>query len=221
MTALNFWIRPHQAIIAADTLTTTASNEIGLYTSKLLPLPHLHTLICGTGKMPLIMDWFVLVSTGMILRTIADLDQHTPTQLYQLAKAYPLTDQDSTTIYHIGYDPHLGRFRAFAYRSTRAFASEELPGVCWAIRPQIDLSEFEERMQRVDETTVDDFLIDLMERQQALDAQKPRAERVGIGGEIHIARMDAEQITITRRYRFPDYETHWPAIWRNLAPPRA
>ena len=214
---MHIWVRPQQAIIAMDTLALTATRAIGLYTSKLLPLPHLDCLICGTGIMPLVIDWFVLASTGMILRDIRDLDQHAPQQLQQLAARYQLDDRATTTIYQIGYDRRQEAFRAFAYRSSEDFQSEALPSEFWAIRPQIDLADFTERMHEADDTTAEALIIDMMERQRAEDGRLPPDQRVGIGGEIQIAEMRPGRITLSRAHRFADYEANWHEILKNLA----
>jgi hypothetical protein len=153
-------------------------------------------MMCGTGMLGLLMDWFVAIQSGAVVRDIIDLDPFVPEQLQRLSQKYPLDLQNTTTIYHFGYSVIEKRFRGFVYRSTTNFASQELE---YQIRfkPAVDMSEI---------TSLPADFIRVMSQQQQQDKQLPISNQVGIGGEIHFAILQHNSVHISCCHRFDTYE---------------
>ncbi len=206
MTALNIFFEPNQVCIATDTLACDGGLP-RLYASKIFPLSHLNGVLCGTGAFGLLMDWFVAIQSGAIVRDIIELDQFTPEQLQRLGEKYGLDEQHTTTIYHFGYSETEERFRGFVYRSTNAFASEELEYQI-RLKPAVDIGEV---------TSLPADFIKAMKLQRQMDKQQPVSSQVGIGGEIHFAVLRPGSINITNCHRFEDYETDFTAMLENTS----
>lgn len=101
-------------------------------------LPHLQSTICGTGALPLILDWYVFVQSCVIgydVRILAEYgEKQLPTFWPKYVAAHPGI---STTIYHLGWDVKDARFRAFKHDSQSNFVAEELAYAAY-MKPPVD-----------------------------------------------------------------------------------
>jgi hypothetical protein len=209
MTVLNFMLAEEAVYILSDTIVSDpATMDPITFTSKVYPAPHWEGLICGTGIMQFVTEWYLRAITTIVAQDIVHLDQFTPRTASQLFEKYKTSAgrKATSTLYHFGFDRIESRFVGFAYRSTNDFASERLP---YAIgikpnpgNPDLEIKSFP-----------DDF-IRLAQLQKQLDDTKPAAERVGVGGHLiayMLQRVDTNglrheiQTTIRRCYEFPDY----------------
>jgi len=86
MTALNFRLRPTMVFISMDTLASKPGGECLGFSSKVLPLPHLHGVVCGTGSLNLVLDWFTFIQTRVSASDMRDLDDVAPHHLPILAE---------------------------------------------------------------------------------------------------------------------------------------
>ena len=196
MTAAIFNIGPQQIIVAMDTLAMAGEMRTPLFfTSKFYPLPHLNGAMFATGIGDLATQWFVKLERFLV-RDIHHLDEFAIPTLRELGRQFELNEENTTTIYHVGYSERESRYVGFAYRSTDNFASERLeyglrtkPGVAGAVI----------------ESFPDDF-IRLMEQQRTEDDALPVQNRVFIGGEIQALILHQKTMTIQTIYRFSDYE---------------
>ncbi|MCP4165919.1 MAG: hypothetical protein GY759_08500 [Chloroflexi bacterium] len=78
MSSLIFYIDTDQALIATDTLGVTPSGQPVMFSSKAIYLPHIRTIIAGTGAGSFSGDWAMMANNRMVLSGICNLDFHTP-----------------------------------------------------------------------------------------------------------------------------------------------
>ncbi|OAB45990.1 hypothetical protein [Paenibacillus glacialis] len=208
MTALNFIFDSENVYIAMDTLSITVDEKKPFkFASKIFPLPHLRSVMCGTGNIDLILDWNKMINRNVISYDIDYLNILTTEALRNLNSQYP--KEVTSTIFQFGYSHKQNAFRGFVYRSTNDFNVEEYE-YCAAIKPQVSFDFYEElSIHGVDEMFIK--LITLQKYEDDLSKDK-----VGIGGEIHrfIMSKDSNQLDII--YRFPDHEEHYRDMISNL-----
>lgn len=215
MTALNFLLEPNRVCIAMDTLSLIAgSNQPFMYTSKIYPLPHLDGVMCGTGFMQLALNWFSFIQSRIIVRDIPHMDMYTKDGLLsvvqELSQEHQLDQIDQSkmgTIYHFGYCWDERRYRGFAYRSSNAFESEEIPYGLGIKPANVEIEDF---------ASLPQSFINIMRKQKEQDDNLPVEARVGIGGEIHFFVMTPNQMSLSVCYQFNDYEKRYSDILKNL-----
>jgi hypothetical protein len=194
-----------------DSLSLSADTRHPLlYTTKIFPVPHLHGVIVGTGAGGFGLDWFRVVNTQMVVRNIPHLDHFAPNALRALWAEMPaeMRAGSTATIYHFGFDDQETRYRGFAYRSERDFESEELQyGI--GIKPPTEVGEIRD---------LPGDLVRVVERQRAEDRAKPRAEQVGIGGDVFFLHLTPDGMTLRRCHRFDDYEEAFVEMCKNVRP---
>lgn len=188
MTAFVFVLEPESVVIGMDTLAVRAEDkEAHMYASKILPLPHLGGVVCGTGSQRMPLEWYLELQTCVLARDFDYVNDIAPGQLRELWAR--LDEPGTSTIYHFGYSPPEDSYVGFAFRSTRDFVPERLDyGL--GFRPvhdelvQIAPSLFEE-------LGIYDAVMRLIETARRLDDALPMSERVGVGGEVHILTLAA------------------------------
>ena len=207
MTALNFLFEPNRVCIAMDTMSVEAvSKRPSLFTTKIFPLVHLGGVMCGTGNGPFVLDWFLYVQSSVLVRDIPHLDEFAPEQLRKLAAHYNLSEKNTVTIYQFEFSDLERRYRGFAYRSEKSFASEELQyGI--GTKPPIEVKPIE---------SLPEGFIELMKRQHAEDQCRPVSEQVGIGGDIHFFVMTESGMSLSRCHRFENREVCYNEMLRNV-----
>lgn len=201
MTALNILLEPRRVCIAMDTLVARHGHP-WRFTSKIFPLPHLGGVMCGTGALRFITDWFVQLETEILAPDLVALDPHVTSALRVLARDHYVDEDNTTTIYHFGLDPATEQFRGFAYRSARGFRSEELPQGR-LVKPPVD--------GPVDGPLPKAF-VEVMERQKAEDRAFIPRDRVGVGGDVHFLIMTPGRYDLHHCHRFADYPADYLAM---------
>ncbi|MBU1053955.1 MAG: hypothetical protein KKC46_09015 [Proteobacteria bacterium] len=199
MTALNYIIQKDHVCIAIDTLSLESDDRKPYaYMTKFILLPHLHTIVTGTGLGLLVSEWMAQARSNILGTDIDDLNQYTPDCLHKISAHYPQMNGSSTTIYHFGYSQNRDIFVCYAYRSNNNWMPEEiLNGV--GIKPAIKF-EFESNFK------LPNSFIKLMEFQREEDLKLPLPKRLGIGGDIHFIFMDRNGINVQKCHRFDSYE---------------
>jgi len=199
MTAILAIVSSDKVFLAMDTLVTNPGDGTPRsFASKMLPLPHLKSLVCGTGVHEYILQWFMTLQTTSLpgndvraVESLADELLGVGWRLYAAQNAHL-----SSTIYHFGYDNAEGRFRAFMRKSDQNFATSEL-GYSFVSKPPVPPRDTYELPQT---------FIELMSEQRAIDAELPLQLRAGIGGELQVGLLELDSISITTCHRFADYE---------------
>ncbi|WP_267388702.1 hypothetical protein [Sphingomonas sp. GC_Shp_3] len=208
MTVINFALQPDGVFVVADTLVTNDRFEPCFFTSKVLTVPHLNALVCGTGNLGFILDWSRHLLGGMLAADVAHLDEFAPDSLRTLHAGRPAGERETltSTIYHLGFDEQEERFVGFAYRSTADFASERLE---YGVRTKPGYSG-NLLMQRFP----DDF-VEVCRAQRIEQDQLLPEDRVFIGGHVvaymmQVSRTDDKPptvvTTVTRPFEFEDID---------------
>lgn len=208
MSSLIFHIDPEQILVATDTLATDLDGSPMMFCSKAIYLPHLRTIIAGTGMGMFAGDWAMEVNNRMALSGIRNLDHHAPGQLslrwreYKLR--YSLPDSVTTTVYHFGLSEEDRSVWAFAYRSTNDFSSERL-GYGIGLKPECTVPA---------EGNLIEALPAMMKEQRTRQSDRPANERLYIGGEcvaMHLTKVGCNVFPVCR---FEDYEQHLAEVFR-------
>ncbi len=209
MSSLIYFIDKSQVLVATDTLAVSYDEHAPfMFTTKAFIVPHLKMIMCGTGAAGFCGEWFIKVNHNMVVRDIDHLDYHTPDNLSALwaefkKKFSPL--DTTTTVYYFGFSAEDSCLHAYAYRSTSDFKSERLQyGL--GLKPECT------------PTNTSDFLEDIkkmMREQRQLQANKPKEERLYIGGEIQIHHLGKKGFNVFTLDRFEDFETYQTAIYEN------
>ena len=207
MSSLIFHTDPTQALVATDTLAVKPDGQPLMFCSKAVYLPHLRTIVVGTGLGGFANDWANEANNRLIVGGLRNLDHHTPKSLRRRwGETTALTDFPSgltTTVYQIGIGEDDEEICAFAYRSTNDFESEPL-GHGTRAKPEctfLDSGNFVRDAHS------------MMLEQRAIQSIKPHAERLYIGGECIIMHLTKDAFTATTAFRFADYEEHLDKIF--------
>jgi len=221
MTALNFLLEPERVVIFMDTLSLRTDKTPFKYASKIFPLPHLRGVICGTGLLNTIMDWYTLVE-GQVIGNIMDIpNKIAPSRLPEIHSKYNLNETIDATIYHFGFNPREsgGRIRGFAFRSTNNFVLEELKDG-YGIKPYDDetIKYFWEEFKSSNGDLVKTY-INVMKLQKDKDDKDDPKKRIGIGGSIHMFYFDRNRQFIWECYNFDDYDETYGKMLQEIAKP--
>jgi len=207
VTALNFHISDDEICLVVDSLAISPQDgEPLVLLTKFIVLPHLGITATGTGHGQFLAEWFARVRDGILAKDIDRVDQYTPSMLRTLAADHDL-DVNSATVYHFGFSPRNNRFVAYVYRSTSGFTSERVDSGL-GIKPQVEPPE--------GDVTYPAAFVEIMERQRNADLQRPPAERIGIGGEIHCVHMQRSGFSVFTLHRFSSYDREYDAACQRL-----
>jgi len=196
-------------ILATDTLATTPEGTPSFFTSKATHVPHLKSLIMGTGVGGFANRWANQVAASMVLSGINNLDYHTPKALRDLWKAYraehDVPDGITTTVYHFGLSEDDGRMCGFAYRSTDDFSSEQLD-YGWRFKPECTVPDGDD---------IGAIIEAMMREQRQIQETRPLNERVFIGGEAILHHLMPGSYAAYNLFRFEDYDDTLKEIFGN------
>lgn len=211
MSSLIFYTDSEQVLVATDTLAVKPDGEPFMFSTKAIHLPHLRTIIAGTGMGMFSGDWAMMVNNRMVLGGIKNLNEHTPGALRSrwrdCQKEFNLPPEMTTTVYHFGFAEDDGVVCAFAYRSTNNFQSERL-GYGYGLKPECTLPT---------EGSLVEALPSMMNEQREKEAKKPPAERLYIGGEcvaMHLTKAGCQTLHV---HQFSDYHSNLEKIFHNHA----
>lgn len=200
MSSIIFYTDSSQAIVATDTLAVTPDGDPLLFCSKAVYLPHIRSIIAGTGLGSFSNDWANHVNNQMVVKGISNLDYHTPPALrkrWKLAtQVIDFPENVTTTVYQIGVSEDDEEIRAYAYRSTNDFESELLAHGT-RVKPQCTFNSEKGFMQG---------LYPAMMEQRSIQSRKPKNERLYIGGACVVMHLNKEDCTTATVFEFDDYE---------------
>lgn len=206
MSSLIFYTDLTQALVATDTLAVKPDGSPMMYCSKAIYLPHLKTIIAGTGLGMFSGDWASYVNNHLIVAGLRNLDFHTPVGLRALWRKAKedssIPSSITTTIYQIGVSEDDEEVRAYAYRSTNDFESEPLKH---GTRAKPDCS--------FPEGNIVENIRSMMLEQRTLQATKSPEERIYIGGECVIMHLTKHVHTTASLFRFEDYADQLATIF--------
>lgn len=204
MTALIYFLHPDYIILATDSLATTEDSSPIRFVTKIMPLPHIKSVICGTGSFELIIDWFSFIQKHIIAKDIHLIDKLAPEYIRNIYYSYPKENQINSTIYQFGYDIKEMKFVGYAYRSTDNFNSEKLIyGI--GIKPPDVMEDAELILWK--ENDIYKKIINLIIKQKEIENKKDSKDKVGIGGAIYIFQMVNNYNFFCETYIFDDFES--------------
>ncbi len=208
MTALNYLLTENCVIISMDTLTSRDYKTPLKYSSKIYPLPHLNSVLCGTGSHSLIINWFSHIQGRILAKDIHGINEIAESELPILNGE----DKFDSDIYHFGYDIVTKKFVGYVFRESNKFKVEKLP-YTMGIRPSK-----KEIVQNIAENKYksDPVLnfIELMKDQKK--AEKLDGNISSIGGEIHILVLREDEQTMWVSHRFDDYDSMYLKMLNKL-----
>jgi len=209
MSSLIFATEENQILVATDTLAVTSIGEPFSFTTKATFIPHIRTIIAGTGAGGFASEWTLIVSTQMIVKGIQNLNHHTPKELRKLwidyKKRNSFSEDITTTVYQFGFSEKNEGVISFAYRSINDFKSEKLE-YGTGVKPECS----------VPEGNLFDLIPSMMQEQRERQEILPKNERLYIGGEIFALYLTADGCQSINLGRFPDFKQHERAIFKNF-----
>ena len=222
MTALNWKLATNQVVILCDSLMLSADDHRPLsMVTKVYSLPHIGLCIAGTGVQPLAEKLWARANSHCVARDICQLNEIAPSilqsiwgELLQEPSFADLCESGLTgTVYLYGWSEDAATFVGYAYRSPSGFASEPLKyGI--AIKPAPNSG----KIPLIDGL---DDLLGVLREQKREDRERPRRERVGIGGDVILTLMTRDEAAFTiieqrAIFRFEDFENDWSIILAKL-----
>lgn len=222
MTALNWELAPEHVLILSDSLALAGEDHRPAFmTTKVFPLPHMSLCIAGTGAQPLAERFWAHANSKCVASDVAHLNEYAADILRDLwLQLHSEPDYETeearrftSTVYIYGWSVSNKAFIGFAYRSANDFVSEPL-------RYGIAAKPAPNSRQVPDMNGLTDF-VELLLLQKQEDRERPRMERIGIGGEIIMTLMVRDETGFTAIkqqpiFKFDDYDDDWELILARL-----
>ena len=211
MSSLIFYTDSNQALIATDTLATSGkiSGAPFNFTTKAFIIPHLRMIVAGTGGGGFCDRWFLQINSGMIVRGIDNLDYHASRNLALLwssyKKEFSIGDDLTTSIFHFGFSEEDQLIHSYMYNSTNNFESKTIP---------YGLSGKPEFKSPKPFKLPEDFKF-MMDSQREMQMAESRENRVYIGGEIQLIRLDKNGFIVHSLGKFEDFASDEASIFQN------
>jgi hypothetical protein len=212
MSSLIFYTDPDQALVVTDTLAVEPDGSPLLFTSKAHYLPHLRTIVAGTGLAGFHAEWAISVNNRMAVSGVQNLNHHAQRGLRDLwgrfADAQRLPAGITTTVYHFGISEGGEGLAAYAYRSANDFTSEKI-SVGIGVKPYCTVPEvgLEHLLDNVEA---------MMNEQRRLQEMEPPDRRLYIGGEAHAIHLTRNGCTFACLFQFSDFRTQQAQVARSL-----
>lgn len=207
MSALIYILLDDQVVLVMDTLSSYYT-ETGLkpykFVSKIFPLTHMNSVLCGTGNYQPILKWFEYIEINFVAYGIKQLNRLSSERIKPFMEAENPTNEP-TTIYQFGIDEVEGSFKGYAYRSTNNYSSEMLIHSV-GVKPQDafnsekDIADYFK--EKIDDEVLSLLMLKMKEYDDDLDDKNPK--KVGIGGQMEICNMQKNSLQIVRKDIFPD-----------------
>jgi len=211
MSSLIFYTDETQIVVATDSLAVDENGNPAFFCSKAVHIPHLKTVIAGTGASGFANEWALNVSTRMVLAGIHNLDYHTPEGLRNLweeyKKRYSYPDNFTTTVYQFGISEESENVVSFAYRSVNNFVSEEV-GYGTGVKPECSIQT---------NGSLNETIPLMMKEQREIQEKVPMQERVFIGGEIITFHLTENGCSTFKLGQFDDLNEQKETIFKNYA----
>lgn len=201
---------PTQVVLVTDTLSTSTSGDPHIFVSKCFVIPHLEMVVAGTGVALISQRWAHQLQTAVLARDIDFLDHLVPAALTQV-----VTDLNgefgelpgTSTVYHFGYSEDREEYVGYAYRSEHDFVSEPLQSGGFGVKPR-PIGDFSSPNDMNE-------MVQLGRRIRAEQDGLPEG-RIYIGGELCMTALINRTITVSKLFRFEDFEDQWLTMNENL-----
>ena len=216
MTSIVIFQSEREAVVAMDTLAIDMDYNPARYTTKAHYLPHLRTIIAGTGCGGFADDWYAEANKRMVVRSVETLNCLAPAILRDLwAKFrvdYKLPEDMTTTVFHVGLSEDTGTIVAAHFHSGHDFEP----------RPVVGHVAYKPGCQEPAELAREglgayDLIQPIMEAQRAQEAGNPIDKRVYIGGQVHALHLSEAGCTYSLIFEFPEYRRERELVYLRAA----
>jgi hypothetical protein len=197
-----FTVDPGGVWIVTDTLATDLEGEPYLLVSKCLAVPHLELAVTFTGVANVGQEWMQCVQSRTLATDIDMVDLHAPDALRAVCEELDCPDDETSTIYHLGFSPNANAYVGYVYRSTNDFQSEEMI-------PSFRIKPDPPDGVGTESPSAEEEIIALAEAIRANEDTKPRGERIYVGGELVITTLASNVIASRKIHRFADFDEQW------------
>ncbi|MDP2562981.1 hypothetical protein [Psychrobium sp. 1_MG-2023] len=210
MSSLIFYTDKDQILVATDTLGVSNGGKPFMFSSKSMYIPHIKTIIAGTGVGGFSNEWAMYVTSRMVVKGLDNLDYHTQDGLIRLWEDYKvrqsLPESYTSTVYQLGFSEDTNEVLVFAYRSTNNFASESL-GYGTAVKPEC----------KVPEGDLLKLIPSMMQEQREIQSKETPENRIYIGGEIYAQHLTVNGCNIFKIGEFPDFKKQEQEVFANFS----
>lgn len=188
--------------------------------AKFFVLPHLHMVVGGAGDFGVIATWAAIVNAAGYLLDTNGVDQVAPECLRQLADITNLSMPMS--VFHVGWAQEGDKPVGFLYASGDGFSSTAMSlGHSLCPAPNPDDEEYgvlhgmwTEAATGGDIALAERFHVAVAENQYRAYQAGLFGQGLGIGGQLHTARIDREGISVRVSHELPDYRTQLAFLGR-------
>jgi hypothetical protein len=193
MTMIAFTVRPDGASIITDTLSYLQNGRSLGTVGKVHPMPHLDAVVITQGGSEFGRLWKFYVDRNELA-----FDDLGPVA----AEVLPLLwadheDQYGATVFHVGYSPQAGRFKAYAHSSKRGFVPEDVTDEMVAMPLPLSDPPGHRPESEADWT---DLAVQIR-RERAL---APIGLKVFVGGDVFLTSLERGSITQRKIHTFDD-----------------
>ena len=215
MTSIVMFLSEREALVVMDTLAIDFDGEPLRYTTKAHYLPHLRTIVAGTGCGGFACDWFVEANKRMVVRDVETLNRLAPKMLRELwdrfRKDYSVPADMTTTVYHVGLSEETGEVVAAQFHSGHDFEP-------MAVEGPLSFKPVCEPPREINEEGIGAFELAplIMQRQREEQAGKPPEEKVYIGGQamaLHLTEAGCAHFPL---FDFPEYGAERDWVYRKV-----
>lgn len=199
MTMIAFNVTAHGADILTDTLAYTRNGRSLGRTSKVRLLPHADTAVLSQGSGDLGQAWVHALGALDRADDFDDLDEGAQQQLprlWALLNEQRHGGEVDSIVFHLGYSPTSGGFRAYAYPSIDDFARLDVTGFYAMPAPFTELGDAP--------ATVTEW-VSLAQRIREERAMAPVGQgKVFVGADVLHTRLERGSSTTRKVHTFDD-----------------
>jgi hypothetical protein len=199
MSSIVCYLHDNFAYIATDTLAISPDDHKPLlFTSKAVYLPHLHTVLAGTGIGAFLDFWKYRLNTdsNYFVSDFADLNRVSSNRLKIAWSWYKhemgIVTNPTTTIYHFGFSLDENKMKGYMYNSLDDFSQVEISNG-FSVKP-----EYTDNFDLPDNLNECSKLI--------MIAQRKEQTIKNIGGRINVIQIDNVKAINYCNHTFDDYE---------------
>lgn len=215
MTSIVIFQSEREAVVAMDTLAIDHDRNPARYTTKAHYLPHLRTIVAGTGCGGFADDWYIEANKRMVVRNVETLNRLAPAKLRNLwarfRADYKVPESMTTTVFHVGLSEDTGSIVAAQFHSADDFEPKPVDGRLTfkpACPEPVELDQ--------EGLGAFDLIQPIMEAQRAHEAGTPAAKRVYIGGEVHALHLTEAGCAQFKVFEFPEYQREREGVYRRV-----
>lgn len=216
MTLVAFTVQPNSADIITDTLTYRRNGRSLGATTKVLSLPHLDAAVMTQGGGEFGQQWDYILGSAQDQAdsfTFDDLSPLATSLLPELGESLEgVAGHCDSVVFHVGYSPSAGRFKAFGYSSTQGFREVDVSDeMCCMPQPLTEV-------QRPASVTQWVALAKQLRNERAL---APIGLKWFVGGSVHHTRLERGSITQRRVHTFDGSGPEFARMIEGTAHPQA